>query len=131
MKTILVDAVYAFVVKTEQGFSIYKPMHEMLDQFPNPKIVLTGADDEQMKEFGLTALPYELFSLKHHPEKSDPKYYTLMLEHFGLTAEDVVYFEHNADAVKSAQSVGITTYHYDPEARSIDLLRSFLAANLD
>lgn len=131
MKTILVDAVEGLIIKTEQGYEVFAHMHDMLEQFPNPKIILTGANDEQFKEFGLHHAPYEVFTLKHSPEKTDPQYYIQMLSHFGLSSDDVVYFEHNPEAVQSAQSVGIKTYLYDSERRNIDLLRSFLAANLD
>ena len=73
MKTILVDAVYCFVVELESGnFLIFEEMREMLDSFPNRKILLTGADDEQFKVFGLDQMPYEVFTLNHHPEKTDP-----------------------------------------------------------
>lgn len=130
MKTILVDAVYAFVVETENGFAIFEPMRALLDTLPHRKIILTGADDEQFKVFGLGNMPYEVFTLKHQPEKTDPAYYEKMLEHFQLDKADVVYFEHNAEAVKSAQSVGITTYHYDNEKKDLGALQDFLKTNL-
>lgn len=126
MKTILVDAVDAFVVETENGFEVFEPMRKMLDDFPNRKIILTGANDEQFKKFGLDKMPYEVFSLKHDPEKTNPEYYKKMLEHFNLTSEDVVYFEHNPEAVKSAQSVGIKTHFWDNEKRPLRELSIFL-----
>lgn len=126
MKTILVDAIDAFVVETENGFEIFEPMRKMLDEFPNTKIILTGANDEQFKKFGLDKMPYEVFTLKHDPEKTNPEYYKKMLEHFSLTSEDVVYFEHNPDAVKSAQSVGIKTHFWDNEKRPLRELSIFL-----
>lgn len=129
MKTILVDAVDAFVVETENGFEIFEPMRKMLDEFPNTKIILTGANDEQFKEFGLDKMPYEVFTLKHDPEKTNPEYYKKMLERFNLNAEDVVYFEHNPEAVKSAQSVGIRTHLWDNEKRSLGELSIFLEHN--
>ena len=49
-----------------------------------------------------------------------------MLEHFNLKSEDVVYFEHNPDAVKSAQSVGIKTHFWDNEKRPLRELSIFL-----
>lgn len=126
MKTILVDAVDAFVIETENGFEIFDPMRKMLDEFPNTKIILTGANDEQFKKFRLDKMPYEVFTLKHNPEKTNPEYYKKMLEHFNLTSEDVVYFEHNPEAVKSAQSVGIKTHFWDNEKRPLRELSIFL-----
>lgn len=127
MKTILVDAVDTFVI---EGEGIYEPLHQLLEQYPNRKIVLTNANDEQMVEFGLTNLPYELFTLKHDPDKVDPVYFKTMLDHFNLKPEEVIYFEHNSKAVKSAQSVGITSYYYDPEKKDIRALKQFIEQNL-
>ncbi len=127
MKTILVDAVDAFVI---EGKGIFKEMHDLLETYPNRKIILTGANDEQFKKFGLNQMPYEVFTLKHDPEKTDPMYFQKMLEHFSLSAKDVVYFEHNLDAVKSAESVGISSYHYDPETRDLNALKTFLDQNI-
>lgn len=126
MKTILVDAVDAFVVKTENGFEIYEPMRKMLDEFPNTKIILTGANYEKFKKYGLDKMPYEVFTLKHNPEKTNSEYYKKMLEYFNLTSDDVVYFEHNPEAVKSAQSVGIKTHFWDNEKRPLRELSIFL-----
>lgn len=130
MKAILVDAVDAFVIETENGFEIFAEMRDLLGAFPNKKIILTGANDEQYKKFGLDKMPYEVFTLKHDPEKTDPKYYETMLAHFGLKAGGVVYFEHNPEAVKSAASVGIKSYHYDETKRDLDALKKFLNENL-
>ena len=127
MKKILVDAVDAFII---EGQGIFKEMHDLLETFPNNKIILTGANDEQFKVFSLDKMPYEVFTLKHNPEKTDPKYYETMLEHFNLNKDDVVYFEHNEDAVKSAQTIGIKTYHYDPNKKDLEVLKKFLTENL-
>lgn len=53
-----------------------------------------------------------------------------MLEHFSLKKDKVVYFEHNADAVKSARSVGIITHHYDKDKKDLETLKKFLTNNL-
>ncbi len=116
-----------FVIRDE---GIFQPMFDMLEQYPNRKIILTGANDEQMEKFGLNKMPYEVFTLKHNPEKADPKYYEIMLKHFGLSQNDVVYFEHDENAVKSAQSVGIKTYHYDKDKKDLAGLKKFLDQNL-
>lgn len=127
MKTILVDAVNTFVI---EGSGIFKEMHELLETYENKKVILTNADDEQLKSFGLDQMPYEVFTLKHNPEKTDPSFFSSMLKHFGLSNDDVVYFEHNPKAVESAQSVGIVSYHYDPQQKDILALKAFLDASL-
>ncbi|MDQ5949108.1 MAG: glucose-phosphatase [Patescibacteria group bacterium] len=126
MKTILVDAVDCFVSVDGQ---IFQEMHSLLQTYPNNKIILTGANDEQFKKFGLDKMPYEVFTLKHNPEKTDSSYYEKMLDNFGLNKEEVVYFEHNLDAVKSAQSIGVKTYFYDNDKKDLDGLKEFLDKN--
>ena len=131
MKTILVDAVDCFVIEKEDGtFQIFNEMQDLLENFPNKKIILTGANDEQSKKFGLDKMPWEVFTLKHNPEKTNPEYYKIMLQRFNLNPEDVIYFEHNLDAVKSAQSVGITTFYYDNDKKDLTALKQFLNENL-
>ncbi len=53
-----------------------------------------------------------------------------MLEHFGLTKDDVIYFEHNTKAVESAWSMGILSHHYDGEKRDLVALKEFIDQNL-
>ncbi len=127
MKTILVDAYNTFIV---EGVGIFEEMYQLLEQYPNKKIILTNANDEQMITFGLDKVPYEVFTLKHSPDKVDPKYYETMLEHFGLSKNDVMYFEHNAEAVQSAQSVGISAYHYEKDKKDLVALKKFIDSNL-
>lgn len=127
MKTILVDAINTFIIK---GEGIFREMFDLLEQYPNKKIIMTNADDEQMNKFGLNNMPYEVFTLKHNPDKIEPQYYRKMLEYYKLSAGDVVYLEHNIDAVKSAQSVGIKTHYYDSEKRDLEGLKNFLNENL-
>ena len=127
MKTILTDAVDTFVI---EGEGVYKPMYDLLEEYSNRKIILTNASDEQMEPFSLVNLPYELFTLKHNPDKTDPEYFRKMLENFNLTKDDVIYFEHNPKAVASAESVGILSYHYDSEKKDLERLKNFLDNNL-
>jgi hypothetical protein len=53
-----------------------------------------------------------------------------MLNHFNLEAKDTVYFEHNLEAVKSAQSLGIDTFHYDKNTKDLESLKKFIDENL-
>ncbi len=113
-----------------EGQGIFKEMQDLLETFPNRKVILTGANDEQFKKFGLDKMPYEVFTLKHNPEKTDPKYFEIMLQHFCLSKGDVIYFEHDPEAVKSAESAGIKSFHYDSENKDLEALKNFLAENI-
>lgn len=127
MKTILVDAVDCFV--SPEG-EIFKEMYNLLETYPNKKIILTGANDEQFKEFGLDKMPYEVFTLKHDPEKTDPRYFQMLLEKYKLNTSEVIYFEHNPKAVESAESVKIQSYFYDNKKKDLESLKSFIDGNL-
>lgn len=127
MKTILVDAINGLIL--EDG-SILETMHKLLESYPNAKIVLTGANDDQFKQFKLHQVPYEVFTLKHNPEKTDPAYFKIFFEKYRLGAKDVVYFEHNAEAAKTAEAIGIPTYFYDHTQADMDSLKLFLDKNL-
>jgi HAD superfamily hydrolase (TIGR01509 family) len=127
MKTILIDAINGLISKEGE---IFEDMYYLLEEYSNNKIILTSANDEQIVKFKLDEAPYEFFTLNHNPEKSDPEYYKEMLTHYGFKAEDVVYFEHDAGAVKSAQSIGITTYYYDTNKKNLVTLKEFLDKNL-
>lgn len=127
MKTILVDALHAFVIK---GQGIFQEMYSLLEEYPNTKIILTNADDKQMDIFGLNNLPYQVFTLKHNPEKTDPSYYKIMIKELNIAAEELLYFEHDLESVKAAKSVGINTYHYDSEQKDLNALKKFLDQNI-
>ncbi len=127
MKTILVDAINGLIL--EDG-SIFQEMHDLLETYPNKKLVLTGANDEQFKKFNLANSPYEVFTLKHDPEKTDPNNFRRLLAQYSLSADEVVYFEHNAGAAKSAESVGIPTHFYDHTRPDLEALKNFLNTNL-
>ncbi len=59
MKTILVDAIDGLIFKDG---TIFQEMLDMLETFPNHKIVLTGANDEEFKKFKLDQVPYEVLA---------------------------------------------------------------------
>jgi hypothetical protein len=73
MRTILVDAALTFTIEINGKFEIFSELLELLESFPNRKIIVTNANDEEMKKFGLVNAPYEVFSLKHNPNKTNTK----------------------------------------------------------
>lgn len=127
-KVIFVDAVNTFVIK---GLGIFQEMHELLEKYPNRKMIVTNADDEQAVMFGLDKMPYEVFTLKHNPEKTDPEYFRVLMKRLDLKPEDIVYFEHDKEAVESARSLGINSFYYDPIRRNLDELKSFLDSSVN
>ena len=125
MKKILaVDAVGCLV---DLNGNIDNHIFKIINKYKNRKIVLTNANDEEKKIF-LKNISYEIFSLKHNPEKTNPIYYEKFLSEYNIKAENVIYFEHNIKAVKSARLNNITTHHYDG---IVDNLNVFLKKNLD
>lgn len=127
MKTIFVDAINGLIL--EDG-AVFSKMQELFDSYPNRKIVLTGANDEQFKQFNLDKSPYEVFTLKHDPEKTDVRYWQILLNTYKLQPEDTIYFEHNKQAAETAQSVGIPTYFYDHTKEDLVALKKFVDENL-
>lgn len=130
MKTILVDAVDGLIIKDKEEYIVFQEMYELLESFPNKKIILTGANDEQFKLFNLAKAPYEVFTLKHDPEKTDAKYFEIMLQHYNLNKDELIYFEHNPEAVKSAESIGIKSYYYNHQNKDLKVLKDFLNNNV-
>lgn len=127
MKTILVDAVSGIISDTGV---LFQEMYEMLETYSNPKIVLTSANSEGYVKYKLSKIPYELFTLNHNPEKTDPEYFKQLFEKYNLNADNVIYFEHNIDAVQTAESLGIKSYYYDSEKRDLAALKAFIDKNL-
>lgn len=131
MKTILVDGAHTFLIEIDGIFGKFEEMHDLLKSFPNKKIIVTNATKEnEFEKYGLNKVSCDVFTLEHKPNKTDPKYFEVLLERFGLEKDDVVYFEHSPEAVESARSVGINTYHYDSEKRDLVALKKFLVENL-
>ena len=126
MRTILVDARNTFL--TEDG--INKDIQSLLDAFPNQKIIVTNANDEQRITFWIVDMPYEVFTLKHNPDKTNPKYFETLIATYWFKTNDIIYFEHNSDAVTSAQSLWITTYHYNKDEKNIEELKNFISNNI-
>lgn len=131
MKIILVDAVHCLIIKKGDEFIVFQDMFNLLERYKNKKLLLTGANDEEIVKFNLNNAPYEFFTLKHNPEKTSPEYFKILLDAHGLKQEDVVYFEHNIDAVKSAESVGIKSYFYNENEKNLPELKFFLDSNLN
>ena len=69
MKAILVDALDGII---NSDGTLFQEMYELLEQYPNRKIIVTNANDQQFNQFNFRIAPYEIFTLKHNPDKVDP-----------------------------------------------------------
>ena len=127
MKTILVDAINTFIIKDE---GINTELFNLLEQYPNQKVILTNADDDQFIKYKLHNMPYPVFTLKHNPNKDNPQYFTQLLTDYDLNANDCIYFDHKIEAVNSASSIGITSFHFDKDKISLNDLKEFIDSNL-
>jgi len=125
-KTILVDAWKTFVLKE----GIFEEMKNLLDEFENPKIIVSNATEEQKVEYGIVNMPYEVFSLDNNPSKKDPEFFKKLFDHFSLAHDKVIYFEHDQEAVKAAESLGISSFWYDEDKKDLTSLKKFLEENL-
>lgn len=123
MKTILIDAVYTFI--DENGI-IDQKLHNLIKQYPNPKIIVTNADYEKDNKYRLGEMPYEVFTMRHKPDKDDPVYFQTLFAKFNLDPTEVIYFEHSPKNIATAKALGIISHHYDPEKKDLDKLKEFL-----
>lgn len=127
MKTIFVDAWQTLV--TADGMD--QKMYEILEKFENLKVIVTNADEENQKKYGIVNMPYEVYTLKNDPNKSDPKYYQMLMEDYNLSPDEVVLFENVPESVESAKKAGIkNVYRFDPEVRDYEALEKFIQENL-
>ena len=124
MKVILVDAWNTLVKENKLDVNIYK----ILEKFTNEKIILTNANNEEQIKYGIVNMPYKVFSLNHKPNKTDPNYYKKMINKLNLQIDNIIYIEHNIDAVNSALSLGIRTFHYKPNDNE-NLIYEFINNN--
>ena len=115
MKIILVDAWNTFVKERK----INKELYKILEGFPNKKIILTNANQNERIDYGIIEMPYIVFSLNHNPEKTDPKYFEILCEKYKLNLDDLLYIEHNKKAYETAISLGIKSFLYEGENISV------------
>lgn len=124
MKTILIDAVHTFI--NEHGI-IDKKINELLDQYDHPKIIVTNMSVEKFQELAMDLLPYPVFTLSGEPRKSNPEYFQILMQEYNIFPDECLYFEHDKEALKAAQQLGIKTHYFDSEKKDYTSLQEFLA----
>ena len=125
MKIILIDAWNTLIKNKKLDIDLYN----FLEKFENRKIILTNANNKEQINYGIVEMPYDVFSLSHKPNKDDSLYFKLLIEKYKLRITNLIYIEHNYEAVQSALSIGIKAHHYNPKD-SNDKVYQFLLKNI-
>ena len=127
MKIILIDAVHTFV--SDKG-KVDKEVLNVLESYPNRKIIVTNAPYEKFEDYKLYNMPYDVFTLQKTPPKTDPTYFEVLIDKCHSKPRNFVYIEHNKEAVEVAKSLGIKSHHFDKDKRDIKALKQFLNDNI-
>jgi FMN phosphatase YigB (HAD superfamily) len=128
MKIILLDAVHTFV---DAHGTINQKLYELLEEFENPKIICTNASIEKFEHYSLNNAPYSVFTLSGDPSKVEGEYFEILLNEYSIFASECIYIEHSKEAIASAESLGILSYHFDTEKKDLESLQKFLKDNLN
>lgn len=112
----------------DNDFEVNKKLLKILNLFDNRKILVVNGFIKK----GLQVLEgenFDGFSLEEEGiKKTNQFYFERLLEKFNLFADQVIYFDHNEDNVKSAQSLGILSIQYDG---SNEKIRNFIEENIE
>jgi leucyl-tRNA synthetase/8-oxo-dGTP pyrophosphatase MutT (NUDIX family) len=125
VETILIDAVFCLINKTENGLTLNEELYTYLENLPQRKIVVTNAKDEALQTIKkLVGDKFEVFSLQFSPEKTDPKFYETMIKDLGIDINLAVYFDHNDDNLSSARANKIHCFQYKSNQQAISTLNT-------
>jgi leucyl-tRNA synthetase/inosine/xanthosine triphosphate pyrophosphatase family protein/ADP-ribose pyrophosphatase YjhB (NUDIX family) len=123
--TILIDAVFCLINKSENGLSLNEELYNYLDTLPQRKIVVTNAKDEALQTTKeLVGIKFEVFSLQFDPEKTDPRFYETMIESLGIDINTTIYFDHNDDNLSSARANKLHCFQYKSNQQAISTLNT-------
>lgn len=127
-RTILVDGMFCIY---NDNFEVNNEILEIVNSINTKKILVINGFREKgeklLKKYGFSAFSMEEEGIK----KDNPKFFDTLLKKFKLKPEEVIYFDHDKDNVKTAQSLGILSNHYNKdETKIIDKLKEFVNDNL-
>ena len=98
-KAILVDAMNTLIDK-EKGLN--EELAKALQETSKKIIIVTNTDKKEIEKY-LENYNFEIFTLNKNPDKSNPKYFKELLNQYHLSPEEVVYFDHKEENIKSAK----------------------------
>jgi FMN phosphatase YigB (HAD superfamily) len=125
-RTILADGMHTIY---DRNFNINKELLEIIDFFDTKKILVVNGFREKGKEVLKNSSITEAFSLEEKQiKKENPEFFEVLLSRFDLKPKDLIYFDHDENNVKSAESVGIISRHYTNNNEEI---KDFIGENLE
>ncbi len=107
-KAILVDAINCLI---DKGKGLDKEIAEFLNNLNVKIIIVTNTEEKEIKS-KLEKYNFDVFTLLKNPDKSNLDYFKILLDKYKLKAEEVIYFDHKEENIKSAKSIGITSELY-------------------
>jgi alanyl-tRNA synthetase len=122
IKVILTDAINALIDKSGK---LNKELAEILQNTGKKIVVVTNAEISEIKS-KLGNYNFEIFSLLRNPEKSNSKYFKVLLEKYNLKPEEVIYFDHKEENIKSAKENTINCVKY----KDNNQIKTFIEANM-
>ena len=107
-RTIFLDGMHCIY---DKDFNINQELLNIVNSFEENKIlVVNGFREKGHKVLGEK---FKAFSLEEEGiKKSNPEYFKRLMSKFNLKPKNCVYFDHSEENVKSAESLGIKSFHY-------------------
>lgn len=122
-RVILVDGMHTLY---NSNFNVNQELLEILNSVPARKILVVNGFREKGKKL-LENFGFEAFSLEEEKvNKDNPLFFNTFLKKFGLTTEEVIYFDHKTENVETATKLGILSRHY----QSPKQIKEFIEKNL-
>src|SRR3989338_798951 len=119
-KAILVDAINCLIDKKT---GLNKELASFLKKTGNKIIVATNADPKEIK-LQLKECNFEVFSLMKSPGKGHPDYFRRLLERHNLNPDEVIYFDHDKDNVRSAEILSIKSDLHQSNSRTKNFIEN-------
>jgi len=108
-KTILVDGMFCIY---DKEFNVNKELLKIINSFNARKILVVNGFREKGKQ-ALIGSGFLAFSLEEEKIKKDnPEYFKILLSRYNLKLDEVLYFDHDENNVKTAKNLGIISTQY-------------------
>jgi HAD superfamily hydrolase (TIGR01509 family) len=120
--TLLVDGMFCLY---DKDFRINEELLGLLKNIDNKKILVVNGYKDEAEEL-LKNHGFEVFSFEGKIKKDNEQFFKKLLEKYSLNKEDVIYFDHAEENIKSARNVGILSELY----KNNNQIKKFIEPNI-